>query len=90
MTFIVSVQPFTVQMNPYVPTESSPVIVVLDDVGVVIVATDRFEDSAVHIPAPPIPAIVAVVRWHIFWSGPAFGFGVTSMSAVSGHPFSVQ
>jgi hypothetical protein len=49
---IVSLHPFEVHMNPYVPIESSAEMAVLAEVGLAIVATERLEGRADQTPVP--------------------------------------
>ena len=64
MTSAVSVHPFTVQINPYVPAREKPLVPVEAADGVVIFATAGLADSSVHVPAP-IAVSVAVEYWQV-------------------------
>ena len=71
-----------VQIKLYGPGALSAVMVVVGLVGVVMAATEGLPAAAVHVPVP-VAAMVAVVYWHMFWSGPASGLAVTMTLAVS-------
>ena len=72
------------------PATVNVVIVVVGLAGVVMRAVPGLPDAAgVHVPTP-VAAIVAEPPGsmaHVtVWSGPAFGFAVTVICAVSVHP----
>ena len=90
MTFIVSAQPFTVQIKPYVPPRVKPVITVTGLAGLTIVVAAGLVAKAVQSPAPADADVVMVPGRHMLWSGPASGLAVTFTRTVSLHPLSDQ
>ena len=89
MTCTVSLHPFTVHINPYVPAVVKPDTVVVGDVALVKVTVAGFPALAVHEPFP-VAAMTVEVFWQMVWLGPPFGFGVTITLAVSVQPFDVH